>query len=76
MGVLIIAAYEVIHTGHVEEGVGAFVGLVLGFYFGAHTSLNGASARARQDALALESATGNPAPTDPLLAKSPDRKPL
>lgn len=74
-GVLAIAAYEVVKTGHVEEGVGAFVGLVLGFYFGAHTSQNGASARSRAEALAVESATGQPAPLDPLArVKAPETK--
>lgn len=64
--VVLIAGYQIVHTGTVDTAVGSFVGLVLGFYFGAHVSQNGASARARQDELVVESATGNPAPRDPL----------
>lgn len=68
--VVLIAGYQIIHTGTVDTAVGSFVGLVLGFYFGAHVSQNGASSRSRAEALAVEAATGIPAPRDPL-AKPP-----
>lgn len=62
--VLGIAGFQVIHTGEVGSSFGTFVGLVLGFYFGAHASLNGAGSRSRAEALAVQQATGLPAPTD------------
>jgi len=64
VGVLLLAGYEIVHTGAVDTSVGAFVGLVLGFYFGAHIAQNGGSSRARRDAVIVAEATGQPIPPD------------
>lgn len=66
-GIILIMGYQVIHTGTVDTAVGAFVSVVVGFYMGAHVSQNGAAARSRSNALAVEAATGEPAPPDPYL---------
>lgn len=66
LGVLAIAAYEAIHHGELDATTGAAFGLIIGVYFGAHVSQNGASARSRQDVLAVAEATGVDAPRDPL----------
>ena len=63
--VVLIAGYQIIHQGAVDTSVGSFVGLVLGFYFGAHTAQNAAGQRSRAEALAVETATGEKAPPDP-----------
>lgn len=74
LGVLAIAAYEAIHQGEVDATTGAAFGLVIGVYFGAHVSQNGASSRAHQDAVVIAKVTGVDPPPDPLarLPKSPE----
>lgn len=68
---LAIAAYQVLETGAVDTSVGAFVGLVLGFYFGAHVSQNGASARARADQIVVAEALGQQPVPDALARAVP-----
>ena len=71
VGILAVAAYEVINGGAVDSQFGAFVGLVLGFYFGAHVSQNGSANRARRDQLIVAEASGLPQPPPDVL--HPDR---
>lgn len=72
IGVLGIIGWQAIHGVEVKANLAAAFGLIVGVYFGAHVSQNGAAARSRAEALAVESATGVPAPRDPLL---PPKKP-
>lgn len=62
--VLIVASYEVIEQGSIDTSWGTFVGLVLGVYFGAHINQNGASARARRDAVLTAELEGVDPPRD------------
>lgn len=71
VGVLVVVAWEAIRTGTVDATLGAAFGLIVGVYFGAHVSQNGAGARSRAEALAVQAATGQPAPPDPYSAKQP-----
>jgi ribose/xylose/arabinose/galactoside ABC-type transport system permease subunit len=64
IGVLVLAAFQVIHSGKVDTSVGAFVGLVLGFYFGAHVSQVSSSSSARRDQLIVAETNGLPRPPD------------
>ena len=64
LGVLLLAAYQVVHGGKVDTSVGAFVGLVLGFYFGAHVSQVSSSGAARRDQLIVAETNGLPRPPD------------
>lgn len=72
VGILGVSAYEVIHTGTVDSQFGAFVGLVLGFYFGAHVSQNGSAVRARRDQVIAAEAQGRHAPPPELLKPAKD----
>lgn len=74
VGIVLIAAYQIVSTGTIDTAVGAFVSVVVGFYFGAHVSQNGAAARSRAEALAVQSATGEPAPPDPLITVRPPKE--
>lgn len=62
VGILLVAAYEVITSGTIDSQFGAFVGLVLGFYFGAHVSQNGSAMRARRDQIITAEARGEQPP--------------
>jgi hypothetical protein len=71
LGVLAVAAYEAIHTGGVDAQTGAAFGLIIGVYFGAHVSQNGASSRGRGDAIITAEARGEPIPLDTLARQAP-----
>jgi hypothetical protein len=62
--VLLLAGYQVVRGGEVDTSVGSFVGLVLGFFFGAHVSQNGASARSRSEQIIVAEALGQDVPPD------------
>ena len=71
LGVLAVAAYQAIQGTPVDAQIGAAFGLIIGVYFGAHVSQNGASARARQDAVIRAEATGSDIPPDTLARQTP-----
>ena len=60
--ILGVALYEVVNGGPVDPQIGAFVGVVVGFYFGAHVSQNGSAARARRDQLITAEIAGTSPP--------------
>ena len=62
--IVTVAAYEGVHNGNVDNFIGGAATIIIGVYFGAHVSQNAAGARSRAEALAVEAATGNPAPRD------------
>jgi ribose/xylose/arabinose/galactoside ABC-type transport system permease subunit len=73
IGVLLLAAYQVVHSGEVDTSVGSFVGLVLGFFFGAHVSQNGASARSRAEQIIVAETLGQEVPADSLSRLRPPK---
>lgn len=66
LGFLVIVGVDMAKTGTIDPALLALAGPVFGVFVGAHVSQNGASARSRAEALAVESVTGVPAPRDPL----------
>lgn len=47
--VTLIAAYQAVNQGHITPELGAWGGVIIGFYFGSHASLNGSGVRATDD---------------------------
>lgn len=47
--ITLVAAYSALDTGSIPTELAGWGALVIGFYFGSHSSMNGAGARARQD---------------------------
>lgn len=62
LGVLGVTAYQAIVGNSITEPFDSWGGIIIGVYFGAHVSMNGSGARARQDerivAAIAEPATG------------------
>lgn len=48
-GVTLIAAYQAVREGTITPELGAWGGVIIGFYFGSHASLNGSGVRAARD---------------------------
>lgn len=48
-GVTILAAYQAIAQHAITPELGAWGGVIIGFYFGAHSALNGSGVRAARD---------------------------
>jgi hypothetical protein len=44
-----VAAVETLRTGRIPTELGAWGAIIIGVYFGAHTSLNGSGVRAARD---------------------------
>ena len=76
--VTVLAGYQAIHEGKVSPELAAWGGIIIGVYFGSHTSLNGSGVRAARDqALTrelLEAAPPQPpsAAHDPAVRKADD----
>lgn len=49
LGVIAVAAVELARTGSIDPTVAGWGGIILGVYFGSHTSLNGSGVRAARD---------------------------
>lgn len=64
--VTLIAAYQAVNQGHITPELGAWGGVIIGFYFGSHAALNGSGVRAARDQ----------AMTRELLAASPPHVPI
>jgi len=64
MVIIGVAAYEAVTKGAVDSFTTAWGGIILGVYFGAHVSQNGAGIRARRDQQILAEAQA-PVPTAP-----------
>lgn len=68
LAVTLIAGIEVLRSGSIPAELGGWGALIIGFYFGSHSSMNGAGARARQDieiTAAAKAATMPPKDTPP-----------
>lgn len=68
--VTVLAGYQAVHEGRVSPELAAWGGIIIGVYFGSHTSLNGSGVRAARDqALTKELLEARPpapvAPTEP-----------
>lgn len=47
--ITLVAAWSAVDKGTIPTELAGWGALVIGFYFGSHSSMNGAGARARQD---------------------------
>jgi len=67
-GITLLAAYQAIEQGTITPELGAWGGVIIGFYFGSHSALNGSGIRAVRDqqiTAELLHATPPPAVTPP-----------
>lgn len=48
-GITLLAAYQAIEQGTITPELGAWGGVIIGFYFGSHSALNGSGVRAARD---------------------------
>ena len=67
LGVLAVTAYQAINGDSIVEPFASWGGIIIGVYFGAHVSQNGAGIRARRDQLIVAEAKGDPVPIDELV---------
>lgn len=65
-GITLLAAYQAIKRGTITPELGAWGGVIIGFYFGSHSALNGSGVRAARDQqLTHELLTASPPPAMP-----------
>lgn len=79
-GITLLAAYQAIKQGTITPELGAWGGVIIGFYFGSHSALNGSGVRAARDAQItqqlLNAAPPPATPPPPPAAPEPPAPPL